>query len=73
MPSSTDQLRQEFMSEDDLDGRHTAEQRIRDAGGTVNRGFITYTGNDDGTLRAAQFLIEEWDYTFTVDPGGCVP
>jgi hypothetical protein len=61
MPQTNQVLRDKFMK-DGSDGRHEAETIIRKAGGTVEKGFITYDGDNDEAFDAIQFLIEEWDY-----------
>jgi hypothetical protein len=62
MPQSSDELRREFMTDTD-DGIGRCEQLIRDDGGKVVRGRITYAGTNETVLRAVQFLCDEWDYS----------
>lgn len=79
MPSGPDELRTEFMQSCPAcgntinDGIETAEQRIKNAGGTINRGFIDFpAGFDlaahDDVLRAVSYLVLEWDYDRGVPP-----
>lgn len=66
MPQSSDDMRKEFMTDTD-DGIATAEARITNAGGTVNKGMIAYLGEDEEVIKAIQFLIDEWDYAVSFE------
>lgn len=82
MPSGPQRLRDKFLikREDGSfdDGIAVCEQIIRDAGGTVQQGWITeppqYAQEDlpEELADAIQYLVEEWDYACATatDPAG---
>lgn len=63
MPTSSDSLRQKFMTANDRDGIGTCEDLICSNNGSIIQGTILYAGEDPTVLEAIQFLLEEWDYS----------
>lgn len=68
MPSTKTHLKVRFMA-GPSDGMDEASRIIRDGGGTVHKGLITYGGSNPHVLEAIRFLVEEWDFDFVADYG----
>jgi hypothetical protein len=63
MPQAEKQLRDKFMTEDDLDGIGICEKIILNAGGQIaDNAYIHYAGDDQEVQDAIDFLCQEWDY-----------